>query len=540
MSNSHLNVYSGPDSLRDYHDPDKQPPLPLVEIPLSLNPFRQDDVRIYAKMMSTLPANNVKALPALNMLQGGNITPGKTSTIVEYSSGSTVVSMSMMARILYGIKDTRAFLSNKTSHAKLQMMRYFGLNISIFGGPSQPQPTDHRGGIYGAHRLAQERDDTYNPNQYVNDLNWGAHIRWTGPQLYLQLPQINVFCAGMGTSGTMTGIGTYLKQVKPSIIRIGVCTAPGDRVPGPRSHALLAPVEFPWKQAVDALEECGSHDAYRLSMELSREGLICGPSSGFNLQGLYNYLRKRKDAGTLKELAGDDGEIHCVFICCDLPYQYLDDYFVKLGESYFHPIQNNNLLNVDLYRYDEAWELAPTTALSNLYANIIHPTLSREEWLLIDLRNSADFVVGHLPGALNWPLRSLVAGGKSPFFDSQALETQWRELESLFGSRNAESENPLKELASSGQSVMLICYDGDTARIATSVLRAKNIQASSIRGGMLGDVFGHLIVSLKDETEMKGPKGKQQEAGAVVANASLAVLPESGIIGHRGSLTATV
>lgn len=59
------------------------------------------------------------------------------------------------------------------------------------------------------------------------------------------------------------------------------------------------------------------------------------------LVGLYNYLQKRKDAGTLKDLAGEDGEIHCVFICCDLPYQYLDDYFVKLGESHFHPIQNN-------------------------------------------------------------------------------------------------------------------------------------------------------------------------------------------------------
>ena len=57
--------------------------------------------------------------------------------------------------------------------------------------------------------------------------------------------------------------------------------------------------------------------------------------------GLFNYLQKRKDAGTLQELAGDDGEIHCVFICCDLPYQYLDDYFVKLGESYFHPIRNS-------------------------------------------------------------------------------------------------------------------------------------------------------------------------------------------------------
>jgi hypothetical protein len=63
MSIPHLNVYTGTDSLRNYHDPDQQPPLPLVEVPLSLNPFRGDGVRIYAKMMSTLPANNVKALP---------------------------------------------------------------------------------------------------------------------------------------------------------------------------------------------------------------------------------------------------------------------------------------------------------------------------------------------------------------------------------------------------------------------------------------------------------------------------------------------
>jgi cysteine synthase len=67
----------------------------------------------------------------MNMLQSSHITPGKTNTIVEYSSGSTVVSMSMMARILYGIKDTQAFLSNKTSHAKLQMMRFFGLNLYV-------------------------------------------------------------------------------------------------------------------------------------------------------------------------------------------------------------------------------------------------------------------------------------------------------------------------------------------------------------------------------------------------------------------------
>jgi cysteine synthase A len=58
-----LNVYTGPDSLQKYYDPDIQPPLPLVEVPASLNPFYADGVRIYAKMMSMHPANNVKALP---------------------------------------------------------------------------------------------------------------------------------------------------------------------------------------------------------------------------------------------------------------------------------------------------------------------------------------------------------------------------------------------------------------------------------------------------------------------------------------------
>ena len=75
-------------------------------------------------------------------------------------------------------------------------------------------------------------------------------------------------------------------------------------------------------------------------MALSREGLICGPSSGFSLQGLYQFLQKRKSQDTLQELADKDGCVHCVFICCDLPYQYLDDYFIKLGRDHFKPITN--------------------------------------------------------------------------------------------------------------------------------------------------------------------------------------------------------
>lgn len=88
------------------------------------------------------------------------------------------------------------------------------------------------------------------------------------------------------------------------------------------------------------MEEVTSFDAFRLSLDLIREGILCGPSSGFNLKGLFQFLEKRKAAGTLKDLAGEDGEIHCVFLCCDLPYQYVQEYFDKLGEKYFRPIIN--------------------------------------------------------------------------------------------------------------------------------------------------------------------------------------------------------
>lgn len=123
------NVYSGPNSVKDYYNPEIQPPLPLVELPDSLNPFRADGVRIYAKMMSCLPANNVKSLPALNMLS--KAVTADTKTIIEYSSGSTVVSMAVIARALFGIDDVRAYLSNKTSTAKMQMMRFFGLQMYV-------------------------------------------------------------------------------------------------------------------------------------------------------------------------------------------------------------------------------------------------------------------------------------------------------------------------------------------------------------------------------------------------------------------------
>ncbi|KAF5679507.1 cysteine synthase A [Fusarium circinatum] len=493
-----LNVYKGQDSIQKYFDPESAPPLPLVEIPDSLNPYRQDGVRIYAKMMTMHPANNVKAMPALNLLQNC-VVPEKTKAVVEYSSGSTVLSMSLISRAIHGVGDVRAFLSNKTSSTKLKLMQFFGIDITLFGGPSQPEPLDERGGIRAAQRLAQESDAIIiNPNQYENDLNWNAHVKWTGPQIYKQLPEINVICAGMGTSGTMTGLGTYFKDAKPTVYRLGVCTAPGDRVPGPRSFALMAPVQFPWKQAVDHIEEVDSHNSFSLSLDLCRNGIVCGPSSGFNLKGLYQLIEKRKTEGSLPDLAGPDGTINCVFLCCDLPYQYINEYFDKLGESYFPSIKNEDLLKVDLYRYDEKWERSASEALDAFFdvdrAALLDLVLadpkigsvntvelqcilrSKQDTTIIDLRQADDFSMFHLPGAVNMPFAQ--SGAPSPFSDAKLLESLWKNLEGAFKAPGAELQSLL-----SGRRVLLTCYDGDSARVATSVLRAKGYEADSIRGG---------------------------------------------------------
>ncbi|PHH91233.1 hypothetical protein CDD83_1234 [Cordyceps sp. RAO-2017] len=513
---NHLNVYRGPDSVRRYFDPDSSPPLPLVEIPDCLNPYRQHGIRIYAKMMSMHPANNVKSMPALNLLTN-SVEPGKTKTVVEYSSGSTVLSMSLIARAFYGLPDVRAFLSNKTSLAKIRLMQVFGIDITLFGGPSQPEPLDERGGIRAAHRMAQESESAINPDQYGNDDNWRAHVKWTGPQILRQLPEINLICAGMGTSGTMTGLGTYFKQAKPSVFRLGVCTAAGDRVPGPRSYALLAPVEFPWREAVDQIEEVGSHDSYSLSLDLIRQGLVCGPSSGFNLRGLFQFIEKRKADGTLQELAGPDGEIHCAFLCCDLPYQYINEYFDKLGDSYFAPVRNEELLGVDLYRYDEKWERDPTEALDDFFGvdrtaiqdvlrlasklalhgsseleGLVRP---KPDTVVVDLRQASDFEQFRLPGSVNMPL--VERDTPSPFSDPKILKELWQRLEETFKSPDQGVRALIQD-----RRVLLLCYDGDSSRVATSVLRAKSHEADSIRGGFkaLGAMQAEQEASRQDNT----------------------------------------
>jgi len=103
--------------------------------------------------------------------------------------------------------------------------------------------------------------------------------------------------------------------------------------------------------------------------------------------------------------------------------------------------------------------------------------------MILDLRPVSDFDKWHLPGSINMPLSSAKPDAPSPFFSPKLLEEQWRELENIFSSKGTPFSDILL-VALKDRSVGLVCKDGDTARVATSVLRAKGLEASSISGGI--------------------------------------------------------
>ncbi|KAK0701388.1 tryptophan synthase beta subunit-like PLP-dependent enzyme [Apiosordaria backusii] len=552
-----LNIFTGPDSLSKYFDPEQNPPLPLVELPEALNPYRKDGVRIYAKMLTALPAQNVKSLPALEMLK----TSPKARTakrIVEASSGSTVLSMGVIGRALWGHEGVEAWVTNKKTRESLRVLRFFGVGVSLYGGLAQQEPSDPKGIMSRLRQKASSDPDVCYLGQYDNDANWQSHHAHTGPQLALQLPHLSVLCSTIGTGGCITGTGKYLKShLSPSIRVIGVCNVFGDPTPGPRHFPGFESSPFPWRETIAEFVSVKSEDAFRMSMRLSRYGIICGPSSGEALYGLLEWLGQEKERGNggWEGLKKDgNGEVNAVFLCADLPYQYMELYYQKLGEGEFPEIRNQCLLEVDQDPYDERWFLTPEQTVEMLVgekgekyghdremlcmvpsscactgpgltasrqqqhqpvegmfgdcspgavsdisesASTIFSTASPSSsvysvattasvesqspvtsWAsrvkVIDVRPRAEFVKSHLRNAVNIPLS---ATQEDFYGDPEAVCERWKEMNGAFKEagllEHKEDDDERK--------TVVVCLDGDSGKMAASMLRGASKKAGRQR-----------------------------------------------------------
>jgi len=485
MSNfKKLNVFKGENSIFDYLNP-KNHITPLVELPEVLNPFYKDGVRIYAKLLNYLPLANVKSIPAFNMLKKlkDSNRLEKISTIVENSSGNTVFSLAVIGRI-FGIRKTKAIISYEVPLEKLLMLQLFGVESIVNKEPICPDPSDKNSGIYKAKKWGK-RKGWVNPGQYDNWDNPKAHKEITGPQIFKQLKgDIQVFCAGLGTTGTIIGISSYLRSKNKNVKIVGVVRTPNNPIPGVRTRNLLRMIAFDWENYVDFIEEVGSKDSYLQSLNMIRQGIVVGPSSGFALAGLLKFLSKMKNNNELDLLRNKKGIINAVFVCCDFPFLYLRHYFMFLDVKNFPKLRNRNLLveeksieaiekikeknNLDDLRSKDSFEMKPIEVVSKFYKyskEEIESKVSKGEsgllkknHIIIDIRSKRDFAHFHLPDSIS--------------------------LSSLnFGLSNLEKI--VKEFNLKNKKVLLVCNLGLKSSVIASLLRKRKIKAFSLEGGII-------------------------------------------------------
>jgi [CysO sulfur-carrier protein]-thiocarboxylate-dependent cysteine synthase len=200
------------------------------------------------------------------------------SILLEPTSGNTGVSLALVAR-MKGYPFT-AVISDKGTEDKRKLLQLYGAELIVSPGAA---------GSNGAIRLAQEvvqQDARYVMlYQYGNEANASAHYETTGLELVRDIPDLDVFVAGLGTGGTLTGTGRRLKEYNPSIRVIGAEPMAGDSIQGLRnlSEGFVPPVLD--QSVLDERILVSSQDAWRRTRQLkAQEGIFAGPSSGAALE----------------------------------------------------------------------------------------------------------------------------------------------------------------------------------------------------------------------------------------------------------------
>ena len=272
---------------------------PLVGIhALSPNP----KVRIYAKLEGQNPGGSSKDRIALKMVElaerDGRLTPG--ATILEPSSGNTGIGLAVVAK-LRGYR-LRIVMPENVSIERQQLLAIFGAEVTL-----SPGEEGSNGAIRLAEKLAAEHADLTMLFQYGNPANPLAHYEGTGPEIWRDCPDVDVFVAGLGTSGTLMGVGRYLKEHKPAVQIVAVEPPAGELVQGLRSldDGFVPPIFDP--AVLDRKFIVRPRESIEWLRRLLDEcGVFAGVSSGAAVAGAAK-MAETMDEGTIVTLLPDGG-----------------------------------------------------------------------------------------------------------------------------------------------------------------------------------------------------------------------------------------
>ncbi len=274
--------------------PDEENPTPLVRIN-RLNPVAE--FPLFAKLEWVNPFGSVKDRAAWEMLRDleerGEV--GGQRGVVEPTSGNTGISLASMARARgYHM---RAVVPNKVPLEKKILLKIAGAELDVVSDELCPAPGLGEGSINLAKTHAKASRQKYAmPNQYENERNVEAHFRTTGPEIWRQTEgRVTHLFVSLGTCGTVTGAGKFLRSKNPQVKVVAVQPTEGHDVPGLRNVSQLGVSKLFDRSLIDDILEVDFHLAYVRALELCQnEGLLAGPSSGLILEGARQIVARDK------------------------------------------------------------------------------------------------------------------------------------------------------------------------------------------------------------------------------------------------------
>ncbi|KRC66559.1 cysteine synthase [Aeromicrobium sp. Root236] len=280
---------------------------PLVGLPkLSPTP----DVRLWAKLEDHNPTGSIKDRAALSMIlraeEDGRLTPG--ATILEPTSGNTGISLAMVAS-QRGYK-LICVMPENTSIERTQLLTMWGAEII----PS-PAAGGSNEAVRVAKGLAAEHPDWVMLYQYGNPANADAHYEGTAPEILADLPEVTHFVGGLGTTGTLMGVGRFFREHKPEVRIVAAEPRYGELVYGLRNLDEGFVPELYDASLIDSRFSVGPRDAVRRVRELiEAEGIFAGISTGAILHAALAQAAKCVKAGEAADIA---------FIVADGGWKYL-------------------------------------------------------------------------------------------------------------------------------------------------------------------------------------------------------------------------
>ena len=281
---------------------------PMVEMSaLSPNP----DVRIVVKLEGRNPGGSVKDRIALSMIEAaeadGLLVPGKPGQVlIEPSSGNTGIGLAMICRIKgYHLK---VVLPANVSIERRQLLEVWGAEII-----ESPGSEGSNGAVRRARALAEQHPEWTFLYQYANPANPRAHYEGTGPEIWRDCPEVTHFVAGLGTSGTLLGVGRYLKERNPAIEVWAVEPPAGEMVDGLRNldDGYVPPIfeEMGGRELLDRKTVIRPRESIEWTRRLAEHGLFVGISSGAIMAGAVRCAEQIPpgQSATIVTIECDDG-----------------------------------------------------------------------------------------------------------------------------------------------------------------------------------------------------------------------------------------